>query len=42
MLSAGSFVQNSGNNLPEIAFDSHKKFVKLYYSAYADPNPSNS
>ena len=25
------------NNLPEIAFDSHKKFVKLYYSAYADP-----
>ena len=29
-------------DLPEIAFDSHKKFIKLYYSAYAYPDPSNS
>ncbi len=29
-------------DLPEIAFDSHKKFIKLYYSAYAYTNPSNS
>lgn len=29
-------------NLPEIAFDSHKKFIKLYYTAYAHPNPSDS
>ena len=28
--------------LPEIAFDSHKKFIKIYYTAYADPKPSNS
>jgi len=28
--------------LPEIAFDSHKKFIKLYYSAYANPDSSNS
>jgi len=25
----------------EIAFDSHKKFIKLYYSAYACSHPSN-
>ena len=29
-------------DLPEIAFDSHKKFIKLYYSAYAYTYPSNS
>lgn len=28
--------------LPEIAFDSHKKFIKLYYSAYAYTQPSGS
>lgn len=29
-------------DLPEIAFDSHKKFIHLYYAAYAHPHPSNS
>lgn len=29
-------------NLPEIAFDSHKKFITMYYSAYAYTHPSNS
>ena len=28
-------------NFPEIAFDSHKKFIKMYYSAYANTHPSN-
>lgn len=28
-------------NLPEIAFTSHKNFIKIYYTAYADPKPSN-
>lgn len=28
-------------DLPEIAFDSHKKFIHLYYAAYAHPDPSN-
>jgi len=31
----------SHENLPEIAFDSHKKFITLYYTAYAYSNPSN-
>jgi len=26
-------------DLPEIAFDSHKKFIRIYYAAYANPNP---
>lgn len=25
--------------LPEIAFDSHKNFIKIYYTAYANPKP---
>ncbi|MCD6585864.1 MAG: NUDIX domain-containing protein [Desulfobacteraceae bacterium] len=29
-------------NLPEIAFDSHKKFITMYYSAYAYTDASNS
>jgi 8-oxo-dGTP diphosphatase len=29
-------------DMPEVAFDSHKKFIKLYYSAYAYTYPSNS
>ena len=29
-------------DLPEIAFDSHKKFIKLYYCAYANTDPSDS
>lgn len=28
--------------LPEIAFNSHKKFIKAYYSAYAYTDPSSS
>lgn len=28
-------------DLPEIAFDSHKKFIHLYYAAYAHSDPSN-
>ena len=28
-------------DLPEIAFDSHKKFIKLYYCAYANTRPSS-
>lgn len=30
------------DDLPEIAFDSHKKFIKLYYCAYANTDPSDS
>ncbi|MDA3835950.1 MAG: NUDIX hydrolase [Spirochaetales bacterium] len=32
----------SCDDLPEIAFDSHKKFIKLYYCAYANTDPSDS
>lgn len=28
-------------DLPEIAFESHAKFIQLYYAAYAHPDPSN-
>ena len=28
-------------DIPEIAFDSHKKFIKMYYSAHANTHPSN-
>lgn len=30
------------SELPEVAFDSHKKFIKIYYTAHADPSPPNS
>ncbi len=29
-------------DLPEIAFESHQKFINIYYTAYAHTNPSNS
>lgn len=29
-------------DLPEIAFDSHKQFILLYYTAYAHSHPSDS
>ncbi len=32
----------SHDRLPEIAFYSHHRFIKLYFSAYADSDPSDS
>lgn len=31
----------TADDLPEIAFNSHWKFIKLYYSAYANTRPSD-
>ncbi|RJP84103.1 MAG: NUDIX hydrolase [Desulfobacteraceae bacterium] len=32
----------AADNLPEIAFDSHRKFIRIYYTAYANSPSSNS